>query len=126
MVSLFFTNNSNQARLNYMHLEVATFFFFRSIKMAEAEPSTTECPICLECYENFGDHIPRLLPCSHTICELCLKNLLGISFLANKFNCSECRQEHRTNNGPKTFPENRYILAVITKKHTMAKRQGTS
>ena len=30
---------------------------------------STNCPICFEPHEEAGDHLPRLLPCTHTLCH---------------------------------------------------------
>ena len=71
------------------------------------------CQICLEDFEETGEHVPRLLPCSHTLCQGCLKELIEVNVLE----CPECRKKHGVfGNGVKTFPQNKYILAHIRKK----------
>ena len=35
-------------------------------EISDAEEITT-CPVCLEDYREFGDNVPRLLPCSPTL-----------------------------------------------------------
>jgi len=47
--------------------------------------SSRECGICLDNYQANGDHVPRILPCGHTFCTLCIINL------ANAALCPECR-----------------------------------
>ena len=64
----------------------------------------TECSICLEKYEKQGDKIPKLLPCTHTVCLQCARQLIENS----KLNCPECRSENRVPAGG--FPTNRYII----------------
>ena len=64
----------------------------------------TECSICLEKYEKQGDKIPKLLPCSHTVCLQCTRQLIENS----KLNCPECRTENRV--PVRGFPTNRYLI----------------
>lgn len=71
----------------------------------------TVCPVCFEVYEVSGDFIPRLLPCSHTLCEKCLEQLLT----NGKLDCPECRTKHEAVSGTKSFPQNKYIIAHIIK-----------
>ena len=44
--------------------------------MAGSVASFLACQICFEDFEESGDHVPRLLPCTHTLCEKCLKQLV--------------------------------------------------
>ena len=81
--------------------------------MADVEDDLTNCPLCCEAYEEAGKHVPRMLPCHHTVCQECVANLLqrrGISVI-----CPECRKQHRAGNGVKTFPQNKYVLVYIRK-----------
>ena len=67
---------------------------------------TSGCPICFEIYDD-QDYIPRLLPCSHTICVKCATKVLGRrSFLV----CPQCRKKHVARSGVNAFPCNKYIL----------------
>ena len=77
--------------------------------MAETDDDTSTCFVCFEEYAENGDHIPRLLPCSHTLCDFCLRCLLKGAFLK----CPECRMVHNAKDGVKTFPQNKYILKEI-------------
>ena len=71
------------------------------------------CQICLDDFEETGDHVPRILPCFHSLCEKCLKQLIE----GNSMECPECRKKHRVfANKVKTFPQNKYILANIRRK----------
>ncbi len=45
------------------------------------------CCICLEPY-NEGNHCPRVLTCGHSVCETCLRKLIGGC-------CAECRCQIR-------------------------------
>ena len=71
---------------------------------------TTNCPVCFEGYDDqMEGHVPRLLPCTHTVCQACVKCLLNRSSLT----CPECRTKHPAENDVKSFPQNKYILANI-------------
>ncbi len=49
----------------------------------------TECAVCFEMYETEGDRVPKLLPCYHTLCLGCLKELVqGFTTVL----CPECRK----------------------------------
>ena len=84
--------------------------------------NNTECPICLESFTETGPRVPRLLPCSHSFCEQCVKKILKQKVV----NCPECRTRHTAANGVKRFPQNKYILSMLklirqTTKTTQAK-----
>ena len=66
----------------------------------------TSCPVCFEDYEESGDHVPRLLPCSHTLCDKCVRELKE----ANRLRCPQDRQTYRAS---RKFPQNNYILKQI-------------
>ena len=72
-------------------------------------PDLLSCQVCFDNFEEAGDHVPRLLPCSHTLCEKCVKDLVR----NNTLKCPECRKKHRAENEEKSFPQNRYLLAQI-------------
>ena len=72
------------------------------------------CVVCLEGFEENGDHIPRLLPCTHTLCEACVKQLIR----TQKLECPECRAKHEAKNEQKSFPQNKYLLMQIKRKPT--------
>ena len=75
------------------------------------------CQVCLEDFEETGDHVPRLMPCTHTLCERCLKQLIKPTNQGDKIDCPECRTTHAVVDGVKTFPQNKYILTNIRRKH---------
>ena len=67
----------------------------------------TECPICYEHFEDKGNVCPRLLPCIHTYCYLCLKK----SEQNGQIKCPECRTCHDVpEEGIEAFPTNTKIL----------------
>ena len=59
---------------------------------------------CYKCTAKYGDKIPKLLPCWHTTCLQCTKQLVENS----KLNCPECRTENKVPAGG--FPTNRYLI----------------
>ena len=70
------------------------------------------CVVCLEEFEEDGDYIPRLLPCTHTLCEICVKQLIR----NNKIECPECRAKHEAPREAKSFPQNKYLLIQVKRK----------
>ena len=70
------------------------------------------CQICFENYTESDEHVPRLLPCTHTLCEACIEHMLREESLT----CPECRVKHPANNGVRTFTQNKYILTSMRRK----------
>ena len=70
------------------------------------------CQICFEIYTESEEHVPRLLPCTHTLCEACI----GKMPREDSLTCPECRVKHPANNGVKTFTQNKYILMSMRRK----------
>ena len=79
--------------------------------MAESENDLTKCPVCFDEYKESGGCLPRLLPCTHTLCENCLEVLIR----QTKLDCPECRLKHEAVNGVKSFPQNKYIISHLKK-----------
>ena len=67
------------------------------------------CGVCMEEFGTDGKHLPRLLPCTHTVCEACIKQLIR----NKKLECPECRTIHEVKNKEKSFPQNKYLLIQI-------------
>ncbi|KAK7474353.1 hypothetical protein BaRGS_00034401 [Batillaria attramentaria] len=62
------------------------------------------CPLCLDTFRS-----PKLLPCSHTFCEACLKDLVS-NHPSGKFPCPTCREEIQVpQDGVSAFKNNFYI-----------------
>ena len=89
---------------------VDIYIFFHRVIMAERPEDLLVCRVCLEEYEGSGPHIPRILPCSHTVCEWCVIQLLGGG---GTLKCPECRARHAAPRREKTFPQNKYLLTLI-------------
>ena len=82
--------------------------------MAECGDDLTNCPVCFDEYTETGDHIPKILPCSHSLCGKCLEVLIRNS----KIDCPECRVKHEAASGTRSFPQNKYIVTHLQKKQT--------
>lgn len=54
---------------------------------AEEIKDIVTCAICLEIFEN-----PRILPCSHTYCHMCLYALCEGSSVTEHTRCPQCRK----------------------------------
>ena len=76
--------------------------------MATEEEGITNCPVCFEAYEENGNHIPRILPCFHTVCENCIKQLMT----ENTLGCPECRTKRPAANGILSFLQNKYVISI--------------
>ena len=96
---------------------------FHSIIMADKPEDLLSCGICLEEYQDSGSHVPRLLPCTHTLCEKCLIELLGQQGGA-KLTCPECRTHHAAPKKQRTFPQNKYLLSFIKWRDTTQSRKS--
>ena len=72
------------------------------------------CHVCFEGFDESGDYVPRLLPCSHTLCHRCLGKLT----CQRSATCPECRTTHTTpESEERSFPQNSYILTILREKH---------
>ena len=76
------------------------------------------CQVCFEDFEENGNHVPRILPCSHTLCHECIGQMIR----QNRIECPFCRKKHEAmEDYKKSFPQNKYILINIKRK--CAKKQ---
>ena len=87
--------------------------------MAKSHPIRSEsldellnCQVCFEDYQETGHHVPRILPCHHTLCHSCMDRLIH----RNKLQCPECRSIFDAKKGEINFPQNKYILILVKKK----------
>ena len=80
--------------------------------IGDTDDDTTNCPVCTEFYEECGDHLPLLLPCSHTLCHSCAVKLAK----NGKLECPQDRHVHYGKGGDQMFPQNKYIMKNLEKK----------
>ena len=74
--------------------------------MAFVSEDITKCPDCSKLFQEKGERVPRLLPCTHTACTKCLEERLDGSNLV----CPSCSFTHVVAQGICDIQENRYIL----------------
>ena len=80
-------------------------------KMAQEVNDRTQCPACFDAYMASGGHVPRLLPCGHSLCEGCLENLLTIG----RVRCPKDGKKFESTTGIRKFPQNESILQNLRK-----------
>ena len=81
-------------------------------RMYSSCDDTTNCIVCFEKYTtDEGEHTPRILPCSHTLCQKCIHHMLKRDTLE----CPECRVVHAAVSDVFSFPQNKYICTNIRK-----------
>ena len=73
------------------------------------------CPVCFEDFEENGIRVPRLLPCSHTLCHTCIGQLIR----NNRLECPTCRMKHEARNKEINFPQNKYILTMMRRRQRL-------
>ncbi|XP_068231222.1 uncharacterized protein [Palaemon carinicauda] len=66
-----------------------------------------ECEICNEEF-NEGDHCPKVLPCSHCFCTLCIEKLIG----SNNMKCPFCRKLFNVNSANDLGTNNSLLNAL--------------
>ncbi len=54
--------------------QCALFFIHKELKMADQD-DITSCTVCFEDFD-LEQHLPRILPCFHSLCTLCVQNML--------------------------------------------------
>ena len=70
------------------------------------------CQVCHEKFKENGEHVPRLLPCTHTLCSSCIRQKMQGAWVE----CSECGEKHEVKNEEESFSKNKYILTQIKTK----------
>ncbi|XP_060070796.1 uncharacterized protein LOC132550722 [Ylistrum balloti] len=65
------------------------------------------CGICMDTYKN-----PKILPCSHTMCQQCLERMLASGYRSDVLVCPICRQHHQVpEGGVEKFMPNYFVPA---------------
>ena len=88
--------------------------------MSEELDDSAFCPVCFECYSESGVAVPRLLPCTHTMCHACVHKLIKNNTLV----CPQDRKPHPAPNGVLSFPQNKYVLKMLKQNETTAAPPG--
>ena len=88
--------------------------------MAEQVNDRTQCPGCFDAYTASGSHVPRLLPCGHSLCEGCIDNLITIG----RIRCPKDGKKFESTTGIRRFPQNESILGNL-RKDSEARTGGT-
>ena len=87
------------------------------------------CSVCLEGFTQDGNKVPKLLPCSHTLCLSCLKQLLR-AYPSGPLiiECPECRVVHKVPQvaGSVSFPTNRYVLHTLDLERKITELQNNT
>ena len=96
---------------------------FHLVIMSDKPVDLLNCVVCLEEYQDSGSHVPKLLPCTHTLCEKCLIELLGQQGGA-KLTCQEWRTYHVAPEKQRTFPQNKYLLSFIKWRDTTQSKKS--
>ena len=76
---------------------------------------TLTCPVCFEDFEEDGDRVPRLLPCTHSLCHTCVDQWIR----NNQLECPSCRVKHEVKREENTFPQNKYILTMVRRRRRL-------
>ena len=79
-----------------------------------------DCSVCFEKFTPEGKNVPRILPCSHTLCEKCIEDILDKTMTEDQgfLPCPQCQRKHQVDpeDGVKTFPQNHFILPILRRK----------
>ena len=73
------------------------------------EAEMLACPVCFEDYQTSGNQVPRIFPCSHTICQKCVESIIS----GTEFVCPICRKKFETEIGTMPGLENSYIMNTL-------------
>ena len=81
--------------------------------MSQASSSLLKCPLCCKSYTERGEHIAKLLPCTHTVCGKCIAEIYRC--FDKSLHCPICTKKHVYNYGIESISDNQYILMQIKK-----------
>ena len=75
-----------------------------------------ECPICSEDFSLEGEQVPRILSCSHSLCEK-IEAILRQNPESHDFlQCPECKMKYPAPTGANSFTQNKYVLSFVRKR----------
>ena len=71
------------------------------------------CPVCSEDYTTEGEHVAKILPCTHTVCWHCISKKL-YRYLDESLNCPICNTDHHFDDGGiQSISDNPYISMLV-------------
>ena len=73
---------------------------------------TLSCPVCSVHYTETGEHVAKLLPCTHTVCGHCIEKKL-FQYFEKNLKCPICNEQHHYCDGIETVKENKYVEMLI-------------
>ena len=92
----------------------------------DVDDDMLSCQVCFENYESSGEKLPRIFPCSHTVCHACIKRLIQyisvptygkfVRHVSAELVCPKCRKKHAAENEVRSFPGNPYVLKMVEDK----------
>lgn len=72
--------------------------------------------ICYDMFDSVNQaKLPKILPCQHTYCVECIKNLMHSSPERNKFSCPQCKFQADNVKDPVDLPTSRIVLSLLEK-----------
>ena len=99
--------------------------FWTNRNMTSVASLRFSCSVCSKDYTESGDHVPKLLPCTHTVCGHCVENKLFQYFESrSSLDCPVCGKEHHYCEGVKLVPENQYIKVIIRQNDGDVHKEG--
>ena len=88
--------------------------------MADNLDDLLTCCVCREKYRQDGNHTSRTLPCKHTACGFCIKNIIKNN-TPGQVVCPLCRETHEAKDQEKSFPLNTDILIEVQRQKVCEK-----
>lgn len=79
-----------KAERNNLHMAKHLEDFEKKLEFL-ASNDQSECPICLDCFEQSGSHAPEILSCCHKVCNDCWTNWSAV--MGGRPFCPLCRHE---------------------------------
>ena len=85
------------------------------------EEDSINCPICIRTFKQ-----PKILPCGHSFCEVCLERQMQMSIRTRReqLTCSKCKQETKIpDGGLKDLPLNKTLAQQVDEARYIHKRK---
>jgi predicted DNA-binding protein YlxM (UPF0122 family) len=71
--------------------------------------------VCFDVFDSVNQSkLPKILPCQHTYCVECIKNLIHCSS-ERSFNCPQCKYKIDNVNDASSLPTSRIVLTLLEK-----------